>query len=173
MSMMLLTVNQFEEYFRSLYKPLNLYALRFTEEIDDAEDIVQQAFVDAWEKNSQGFTIGNLKAYMYQAVHNRCLNYLSTRRYKADTQEIPDLPDTSEEEQIRQSERDARLWEAIDRLPPERKKIFLMAKQEGLRYQDIAKALGISVKTVENQMGKALKTLRATAVKIYNFFFAW
>ncbi|WP_106830312.1 RNA polymerase sigma-70 factor [Parabacteroides pacaensis] len=171
--MMLLTVNQFEEYFRSLYKPLNLYALRFTEEIDDAEDIVQQAFVDAWEKNSQGSAIGNLKAYMYQAVHNRCLNYLSSRMHKADTQEIPDLPDTSEEEQVRQAERDARLWEAINKLPPERKKIFLMAKQDGLRYQDIAGTLGISVKTVENQMGKALKTLRETAIKIYNFFFAW
>lgn len=171
--MTIFTINQFEEQFRSLYKPLNLYALRFIEEIDEAEDIVQQAFTDAWDKNRQGISIDNLKAYMYHAVRNRCLNYLSSRPEKLSSEEIPDLADTHEEEQILRAEQDAKLWEAIDRLPSERRKILLMAKREGMRYQEIADELGISIKTVENQMGKALKTLRETAVRIYNFFFAW
>ena len=67
------------------------------------------------------------------------------------------------------AERDARLWNAIDGLPPERKKIFLLSKRDGLKYQEIAEELNISIKTVENQMGKALKALRETAVRIYNF----
>ena len=57
------------------------------------------------------------------------------------------------------------------RLPPERKKIFLLAKRDGLKYQEIADELRLSVKTVENQMGKALKALREMATRIYLFFF--
>lgn len=171
--MTVLTVTQFEQYFKSLYKPLNLYALRFTVQINDAEDIVQQAFADAWEKNNNGSTITNLKAYMYQAVRNRCLNLLTAQGNIIITEEFPEIEDTSEEEIIQQTERDARLWEAIDSLPPERKKIFLMAKHQGMRYHEIAKELGISIKTVENQMGSALKALRQTAIKIYNFLFCW
>ena len=78
---------------------------------------------------------------------------------------------TSEEEDILRSERDARLWDAIDRLPPERKKIFLLSKRDGLKYQEIAEELNLSVKTVENQMSKALKALRETAIRVYMFFF--
>ena len=81
------------------------------------------------------------------------------------------MEDLSEEEAIARAERDARLWEAIDRLPPERKKIFLLAKRDGLKYQEIADELRLSVKTVENQMGKALKALREMATRIYLFFF--
>ena len=76
------------------------------------------------------------------------------------TECIADIEDLSEEEQIYQSERDARLWAAIDGLPAERKKIFLLSKRDGLKYQEIAEELQISIKTVENRMGKALKTLR-------------
>ena len=83
----------------------------------------------------------------------------------------PDVEDTSEEEDILRSERDARLWDAIDRLPPERKKIFLLSKRDGLKYQEIAEELNLSVKTVENQMSKALKALRETAIRVYMFFF--
>ena len=79
--------------------------------------------------------------------------------------------DLTEEERIIRSERDARLWTAIDHLPTERKKIFLLSKRDGLTYQEIATELGISIKTVEHQISKALKTLRETAIKIYTFFF--
>ena len=156
-----ITTQEFEHHFKSLYKPLCLFALRYTDQVDDAEDIVQQAFADVWDKNRAGNVIGNLKAYLYQAVRNRSLSFTSQ----------PDVEDTSEEEDILRSERDARLWDAIDRLPPERKKIFLLSKRDGLKYQEIAEELNLSVKTVENQMSKALKALRETAIRVYMFFF--
>ena len=87
------------------------------------------------------------------------------------TECIADMEDTSEEEQMYQAERDARLWAAIDELPTERKKIFLLSKRDGLKYQEIADELNISIKTVENQIGKAMKFLREAAVRIYCFFF--
>ena len=133
-----ITTQEFEHHFKSLYKPLCLFALRYTDQVDDAEAIVQQAFADVWDKNRAGNA---------------------------------DVEDTSEEEDILRSERDARLWDAIDRLPPERKKIFLLSKRDGLKYQEIAEELNLSVKTVENQMSKALKALRETAIRVYMFFF--
>ena len=148
-----ITTQEFEHHFKSLYKPLCLFALRYTDQVDDAEDI------------------GNLKAYLYQAVRNRSLSFTSQPVNAEATEQLPDVEDTSEEEDILRSERDARLWDAIDRLPPERKKIFLLSKRDGLKYQEIAEELNLSVKTVENQMSKALKALRETAIRVYMFFF--
>ena len=168
---MQLSPKEFEYQFRCLYRPLNMYALRYTENLDDAEDIVQQAFSDVWEKLVGGTSIQNLKAYMYQTVRNRSLTLITNRQTHCETTELTDLEDLTEEERIIRSERDARLWTAIDHLPTERKKIFLLSKRDGLTYQEIATELGISIKTVEHQISKALKTLRETAIKIYTFFF--
>ena len=134
---------------------------------------MQQVFADVWDKNSHDMVIANFKSYLYQAVRNRSLTLIAQSSEMLQTTEcISDIEDLSEEEQIYQSERDARLWAAIDGLPAERKKIFLLSKRDGLKYQEIAEELQISIKTVENQMGKALKTLRETAIRIYCFFFS-
>lgn len=168
-----ISAGEFERIFRDLYRPLCLFALRFTEKTEDAEDVVQQAFADVWDKCHNNVTIANFKSYLYQAVRNRSLTLIAQSSDTGqDTESLADLEDTSEEEQISRSERDARLWAAIDGLPPERKKIFLLSKRDGLKYQEIAEELNISVKTVENQIGKALKTLRETVVRIYCFFFS-
>ena len=142
-----------------------LFALRFTGKTEDAEDVVQQVFADVWDKNSHDMVIANFKSYLYQAVRNRSLTLIAQSSDMLQTTEcIADIEDLSEE--------DARLWAAIDGLPAERKKIFLLSKRDGLKYQEIAEELHISIKTVEYQMGKALKTLRETAIRIYCFFFS-
>ena len=161
----------FEREYKSLYRPLCLFALQYTNQIDDAEDIVQQAFADVWEKLRGGVSILNLKAYLYQAVKNRSVLQVSQERVEMLQDEFPDEIDTGEEEQVRLAERDARLWDAIDHLPPERRRIFLLSKRDGLKYQEIAEELHISIKTVENQISKALKALRETAIRIYTFLF--
>jgi RNA polymerase sigma-70 factor (ECF subfamily) len=162
---------EFEQNFKSLYKPLCLFALRYLERTEDAEDVVQQAFADAWEKIGGETVILNLKAYLYQTVKNRSLSLLAQNPLVRSTDLLPDVEDHGMEEQIAIAERDARLWNAIDGLPDGRRHIFLLAKRDGKKYQEIAEELNISVKTVENQMGKALKALRENAVKIYLFFF--
>lgn len=167
-----ISAREFEQIFRDLYRPLCLFALRFTDRIEDAEDVVQQAFADVWDKISGQVAIANPKSYLYQAVRNRSLTLVSHSSDTCQATEfLSDLEDTSEEEQMYCAERDARLWTAIDALPTERRKIFLLSKRDGLKYQEIADELGISVKTVENQMGKALKALRETAMRVYCFFF--
>lgn len=166
-----LTPEAFERSFKSLYKPLCLYSLRITGSLDDTEDIVQQAFSDAWDKSREGLVIANFKAYMYRAVYNRSLSFATQSPLYQTTDQLPDTADASADEAVFEAERDARLWNAIDQLPPARKSIFLMAKRDGMKYQEIAEKLHLSVKTIENQMGKALKSLRETATRIYSFFF--
>lgn len=167
-----ISASEFEAQFKSLYRPLCLLALRYTDRIDEAEDIVQQAFADVWDKSVAGLFIGNLKAYLFQAVRNRSLDAVQSANRETPLDELPDdTPDLSGDEAVARAERDARLWQAIDDLPAERRRIFLMAKRDGLSYREIADELRLSIKTVKNQMSKALKTLRETAIKIYTFFF--
>lgn len=171
--MAIITKSEFENYFRQLYLPLNMYALRIVGDSDECEDIVQQAFVDVWEKLMEDAEMESMKNYLYTAVRNKCFNRLrSNTSSDTDVEELgEELADTSDDENVMIAERDARLWSVIDELPSERRRIFLMAKRDGMRYSEIADELRISVKTVENQMGKALKSLREVSHRIYMFFF--
>ncbi len=139
--------------------PLGMYALRLCEDVDAAQDIVQSAFMEVWTKLEAGLEIASLKAYMYRAVHNAALSLL---RRSGREEELPreDFCPVTEED-IDTSERDALLWQAIDALPVRRREIFLMSKRDGMTYAQIAAELALSVKTVENQISKALASLRA------------
>ena len=159
-----------EKYFQWMYRPLCLYALNITESYEDSEDIVQQIFVELLEKAVVGsLEVGNMKGYLYTVVRNRAVKYVKKDQEKVSVESAMYLTDANilsisvEEEAL--------VWNWIDALPTERRNIFLMAKQQGMKYKEIAEQLDISVKTVEGQMGKALKTLRDKAIKIYLFFF--
>ena len=112
-----LTVKEFEHFYRCLYRPLGMYVLRYTENIDDAEDIVQETFANVWDKVSSGEVISDFKSYMYRAVKNRALSFLQSSPYELSQEIQNDNSDEVEEEQIYIAERDARLWTAIDKLP--------------------------------------------------------
>ena len=80
-------ISEFETIFRCHYRPLTMYALRYTENIDDAEDIVQQSFIDIWERLSGGMAIDNLKAYLYTVVRNGSLTCVIHSPQKSTIQE--------------------------------------------------------------------------------------
>ena len=159
-----------EKYFQWMYRPLCLYALNITESYEDSEDIVQQIFVELLEKAVVGsLEVGNMKGYLYTVVRNRAVKYVKKDQEKVSVESAMYL--TDETILSISVEEEALVWNWIDALPTERRNIFLMAKQQGMKYKEIAEQLDISVKTVEGQMGKALKTLRDKAIKIYLFFF--
>lgn len=159
-----------EKYFQWMYRPLCLYALNITESYEDSEDIVQQVFVELLEKAVVGsLEVGNMKGYLYTVVRNRAVKYVKKDQEKVSVESAMYL--TDENILSISVEEEALVWNWIDALPTERRNIFLMAKQQGMKYKEIAEQLDISVKTVEGQMGKALKTLRDKAIKIYLFFF--
>lgn len=156
-----------ENIFKQYYRPLCLYALHYVHDIDNAEDIVQDCFVAMIERKGRG-DIDNARSYLYMAVRNRCLNML---RDAHDDLSPTDIEGTiSDEEAAEVSLHEAQLWTAIDSLPTKCREVFLMSKQRGMKYREIADELGISEKTVENQIGKALKILRG---KVSDFFYSF
>lgn len=151
-----MTSKEFEIFFRRLYLPLGMYALRLVGDADAAEDLEQDAFMQAWMYIENGGEIENFSSFMYRTLRNACLKYLRDRHETLGEESIPEIS----EEDIDTSLRDARIWEAIDGLPEKCREIFLMSKRDGLANDEIAEELGISVKTVKNQMTKAFSRLR-------------
>ena len=147
---------EFDIYFRNLYLPLGMFALRIVGDAETAEDLVAESFSKVWQKIIAGSEIENFKAYMYMAVRNECLLYL---RNKKETEDIENIPDITEDS-IDTSERDAKIWKAIDELPEKCRQVFLLSKRDGLSNEEIAEEMGISIKTVKNQMTKAFSRLR-------------
>ena len=157
-----------EDLYRYNYRPLCLYALHYVHDTASCEDIVQECFATLWEKFEQGFPIANRRAYLYMSVRNRCLDHLRRKGIPTeslkpyDTYGIIDDDDAEERSQI-----EAKLWTAIDSLPEKCRQVFLMSKRDGLKYEEIAQELGLSVNTVRNQISKALNVLKNGAIKIY------
>ena len=162
-----------EALFRYNYRPLCLYALHYIQDVDLSEDIVQESYAALWEKLQEGAHVLNRKSYLYMMVRNRCLDHLRKKGIPTeslkpyDTYGIIDDDDAQE-----RSQTEARLWTAIDSLPEKCREVFIMSKRDGLKYEEIAEELGLSVNTVRNQISKALKVLKEGVHKLYTFFFA-
>ena len=159
-----------EDLFRLNYRPLCMFALHYLQDADLVEDVVQECFTVLWEKLEQGADVANRRAYLYMSVRNRCLDYLRRKGLPTeslkpyDTYGIIDDDDAEE-----RSVMEAKLWTAIDSLPEKCRQVFLMSKRDGLKYEEIAEELGLSVNTVRNQISKALNVLKNGAVKLYTF----
>ena len=147
----------FQLLFRNYYRPLCLYALHYINNVDDVEDVVQDCFVRLLEASVEP---RNVRAWLYAAVRNRCIDLLRQSSHSVEPLTVGQEAATDEDQQER-SLREARLWEAIDALPARCREVFLLSKRDGLSYAQIAQRLGLSEKTVEHQVSKALKRLRA------------
>lgn len=162
-----MTPKEFEIFFRKLYLPLGMYALRIVGDADVAEDLVQDAFMKAWLYVENNDEIVHFPSFMYCSVRNLCLTFLRDRPETGDESCITEIDD----EEIDTSFRDARIWRAIDDLPEKCREVFLMSKRDGFSNDEIAEELGISVKTVKNQMTKAFRRLRETLADGHKPFF--
>lgn len=154
----------FEELFKAHFVALTAYALKFIPDQDEAKEIVHMVFVNLWDKKDTVGTDTSLKPYLYRGVHNRCLNYLRDhKKYEKGWDETsfqlqPGM--TQQDDLLETEELKARIDKAIQLLPEKCRQIFLLSRMEDLKYKEIADRLNISVKTVEVQIGKALKILR-------------
>lgn len=155
---------EFETLFRQNYSNLCSYAHNFLKDPETSEEIVQEVMVNFWNRRNILEIRDSAKAYLYRAVRNSCMNHLKhlkVREQHASDARSAVAESTIDPEQVLiMSELEWRIREAIDKLPVERKKAFCLSRYEGLTYPEIAERLDISVKTVENQIGAALKTLR-------------
>jgi RNA polymerase sigma-70 factor (ECF subfamily) len=157
--------NAFEMLFKTYYQPLCRYANSYLKDPDDAEEIVQAAFIGLWEKRKAISIESSLKSYLYRAIRNSCLNQLKheqvKQKYFAQETQNDEAQSAPADHLAIHSELEDKIQAAIQTLPEQCRLIFTMSRFEELKYQEIADQLNLSVKTVENQMGKALKIMRA------------
>lgn len=163
-------ISKIERLFMTNYRTLCIYSTHYVDDIDIAEDIVMDCFVKYTERIEQGEKILAPKNYMFQMVRNASIDYKKHMYQTIQTENIPEIIDEGND-LYEQSEREARLWTAIDNLPSACRNVLLMSKREGMKYEEIAVKLGISIKTVEAHMYKAYNTLRGKAKAIYVMFF--
>lgn len=153
----------FERVFTSHYTRLHSYAYTMLQNRDEAEETVQQVFFKMWERMDSLVINGSLAAYLYRAVHNEALNAIKHRKVRAAHRVYALQTERSVNATAvdsRTKELEVRLLAALESLPEGCRTVFQLSRFEELRYREIADRLGISVKTVEAQMTKALRLLR-------------
>jgi RNA polymerase sigma-70 factor (ECF subfamily) len=154
-----------EAVFRAHYATMCVVVRRIVFAPDVAEELVQDVFFKLWSRREQLAEIDALKTYLYRAARNTALNHLRRQKLEHAYEERELLKgepvsqeDVSDGASTGEVERAVRV--AIQKLPERCREIFLMSRDGGLTYGQIARELGISIKTVETQMGRALKSLR-------------
>jgi RNA polymerase sigma-70 factor (ECF subfamily) len=161
-----------KEHFKRFYEEHFVSVMRYCNSIvkdqTEASDIVQQAFIVLWQKRNEIYIHSSEKSYLYKMVYNSSLQFLEKRRTRSSSEQqvassqMKVVVMNSAAEQ----ELETMIYEAIRQLPTQCRRIFEMSRNENLKYREIAVQLDLSEKTVENQMGKALKILRI-ALKDY------
>lgn len=154
----------FEILFKSQYKALCFFAMKYVKDYEASREIVQDVFLRLWEKREKMDPSKSLKAYLGTAVRNRCINYLRDhKKFNHDLMDIeeynPDMTAVPADKLVEADIR-TRIGEAKAELPEKCREIFVLSREEHLKYQEIAVKLNISVKTVETQMSKALQHMR-------------
>ncbi|MCB9278800.1 MAG: RNA polymerase sigma-70 factor [Lewinellaceae bacterium] len=153
------------QLFRAFYPMVCQSALRIVADENLAEDLAQEVFFELWKRKDTLSINTSIPAYLKRAVVNRSLNYLRDNRLISVEEEqmlnAPGLQTSAGNTDMEASELEELILRTIDGLPDRCRLVFTLSRYEELSYQEIAGKLDISVKTVENQMTKALKVLRA------------
>lgn len=159
-----ISIQEFEKLFKEQYEKLCSIANQYLKDLEAAEEVVQSTFVRFWETREKLNIEKSHASYLSVAVRNSCLNQLKHLKikeaYKADNKREMEYEELRTEESNTDELVD-KIKSAIEKLPEGRRKIFVLSRYEGLKYREIAERLNISVKTVENQMGSALKFLKS------------
>jgi RNA polymerase sigma-70 factor (ECF subfamily) len=170
-----------EGLFRKHYLFLCQTAYYLTGDESTAKDVVQEFFYYCWKKRDEIIIAGDFKNYAARAIRNACLNYLKSARKTTLQPEFVFSSHLSAEQGLQHEqpaekeegmeERDRQLWAAIDRLPEQRKRIFLLSNRDNLSYAEIADQLNISINTVKTQIRLAYQFLREECRWLLYIFF--
>jgi RNA polymerase sigma-70 factor (family 1) len=153
----------FEALFKALYSPLTRYAMLHHKDADEAEDMVQQVFVKLWQQKDK-LQADNIKSYLYRSVYHECVNRARHSQVKGTYMEnnLRELNAAAAHahEAAEGKELEKKISKALEELPEQCGKAFRLSRFHHLSYAEIAQVMEISVKTVENHMGKALSIMR-------------
>ncbi len=150
----------YDRYWKVVYKA----AIRYLRSPDLAGDVVQEVFCSLWDRRDQFTAVRNLESYLVTMTHHQVYALFrkwatETRSREAYTESLdPVVNDT--DFSIRTSQYEEMLAELVDKLPPQQKQVFKMAREEGMTHEAIARELNLSQGTVKNHMVRALQFLR-------------
>ena len=156
----------FELLFRRYYIRLCGFANKFIANPAESEEIVQEVFLNIWNKRDQLKLDDQIRPYLFKSIQNLCFNFLEHKKVIDTYYSVIEVVYKNQAanfntyESVFYSELQTRVDVAIGTLPEQCRKVFQMSRQEGLKYNEIAEKLGISVKTVETQMSRALSKLK-------------
>src|ERR1051325_711611 len=157
----------FDALFRAHYPALCRFAARLSGSSAVGEEIVQQVFADLWNRWASRAEPMPERAYLYKAVRHQILDLRRhetvRRRFAVElpsTHSLPS-PEVGADRTVELQDLTRAVAAAIERLPPKCREVFRLSRQDDLSYQEIAVSLGLSVKTVEGQMARAFRHLRA------------
>ena len=158
--------------FKAYYKDLVMFAFTFIKDKDEAEDAVQEVFVRLWEKRHELKLHGSLKSYLLKSVQNYCLDEIRRRKVReqyAGELEIQSLYVNDTEDYILYTDLLNQIDRIMAQMPDEVAQTFRMNRFDGLKYQEIAHQLNVSLRTVESRISKALQILHQ-ALKVLLWF---
>lgn len=147
--------------------------MKYTGDLDDAKGLVHEVFVAVWEKFDHFPAGTHYRSYLYTAVRNKGLNFIRDRKKHVALENISEEQLKQVDHPLETSELEREIEWAIQSLPDKCREVFTMNREEGLKYSQIAEKLGISVKTVEAQMSKALRVLREHLGEFLSMLFFW
>ncbi|MFY0627363.1 MAG: RNA polymerase sigma-70 factor [Reichenbachiella sp.] len=162
----------FEEVFRTHYSDLCKFGVKYVKDEVISEEVVQEVFINIWERRKTITINSSIKAYLFTAVRNRSFNYLKLQlpkeQKKVDLDHAPFLVTESSDDHANMDELRQQVSLAIEALPEKCKIVFNLSRNAGMTYKEISEELDISVKTVENQVGLALRKLRVQLNPIWD-----
>jgi RNA polymerase sigma-70 factor, ECF subfamily len=166
----------FKQVFKDNFKNLQAYAVTIVNDMQTAEEIVQQVFFKIWDRTDNLNIEASLAAYLYRAVYNESCNYLKHVKVKRAYQQhtiytMHNMSTEKASKKVLTSELEKQISVALNELPEQCRTVFQLSRFESLKYQQIASKLNISIKTVEAHMGKALKLMRIKLVDYLPFLF--
>jgi RNA polymerase sigma-70 factor (ECF subfamily) len=154
----------YRQLFEQYYQRLVVFAHRYLEDLESARDIVQDLFVDLYDSRHSVSIQTSLKSYLFSAVKNRCLNQVKHEQVKEKHRNMSrseaNVTDPELEEIMDAVELEARVYDIVSKLPEKCRQIYIMSRVDGKRNSEIADELNLSVRTVETQISKALKSLK-------------
>jgi RNA polymerase sigma-70 factor, ECF subfamily len=153
----------FDYLFHLYYSGMVVYVMKFVPERIIAEDIVQDFFVRLWISRQSLVIKQSIKSYFYTSIKNRCIDYIRHQQVinKAEKDLAEQFETTHDERDLLiESELYNYINLALEKLPPACREIFIMSRFDGLKMSEIAERKGISVRTVEGHIGKALRIMR-------------
>jgi RNA polymerase sigma-70 factor (ECF subfamily) len=164
----------FNSLFYSYKDKLFGFLLRITGSVEESEDIIQNVFLKIWQERQCADKVKNLNAYIFKIAQNQMIDHV--RKYSKEKIQSLNLDIRKEDinpkpdELLFEKEKQMIMQEAVNRLTPQQKKIFVYHKEQGIALKNIAEEMNLSLSTVQNHMNQAIRNIRGHLIKNYNHF---